>query len=119
KRRSVTDTGAGRSARGRAEEAWEDVRVLPLRRRGPRVLLLQPARVPRGAGGGWLGEGLRVLREAPFVRSARCARTSRRQRRSPAARRAAKAGAASMRRRSATTTRRTHGSSTPCDSTSG
>ena len=45
----------------------KDVRVPPLRRRRPRLLLLRPARLPAGAGHGRLEEGLRVLREDPAL----------------------------------------------------
>src|SRR5262249_43985184 len=64
-RRSVADTGSGRSARGGAQEAWQAVRVPSLRRRWPRVLLLPPPGVSRGASVGRMGEDLRVLRQEP------------------------------------------------------
>ena len=49
----------GRPARGRAEEARQGVRVPPLRRRRPRLLLLRPPGLPAAAGDGRLGQGLR------------------------------------------------------------
>src|SRR5205814_6727616 len=64
-RRQVADAGAGRPARGRAKEARQDVRVPPLRRRWPRLLLLRPPGLSRRAGDGRLGQGLRLLRKAP------------------------------------------------------
>ena len=58
--------GAGEPARGGAEEARQDLRVPPLRRRGPRLLVLPQAQLPPGAGDGRLGQGHRVLQQAPW-----------------------------------------------------
>ena len=52
-------------ARGRAQEARQELRVPPLRRRRPRLLLLAPAALPARAGDGWLEQGVRLLRQAP------------------------------------------------------
>ena len=60
-RGQVADAGAGRPARGGAQEARQELRIPPLRRRRPRLLLLRPRGVPSGAGGGRLEEGLCVL----------------------------------------------------------
>ena len=51
--------GPGRPARGGAEGARQDLRVPPLRRRRPRLLLLRPPGLPAAAGDGRLGQGLR------------------------------------------------------------
>src|SRR5262249_38600826 len=47
-RRQGADAGAGESARSGAEEARQELRVPPLRRRRPRLLLLRPGGVPAG-----------------------------------------------------------------------
>ena len=54
------DPGAGRPARGRAEEVRQELRVPPLRRRRARLLLLRPAGLPHRAGARRLAEGVGV-----------------------------------------------------------
>ena len=62
-RRPRAEPRAGEPARGRAQEARQDLRVPPLRRRRPRLLLLAPAALPARAGDGWLEQDLRLLRQ--------------------------------------------------------
>jgi hypothetical protein len=55
--------GTGRCARAGAEAAGQDVRLSPLRRGGPRLLILRPTgRLPRRAGARRLAESLGLLR---------------------------------------------------------
>ena len=56
---------AGEPARGGAEEARQELRVPPLRRRGPRLLLLPHPSLPPRAGRGRLAENLGLPREDP------------------------------------------------------
>src|SRR5271154_5918289 len=58
------EPGAGEPARGRAQEAQQELRVPPLRRCGPRLLLLASAALSTRAGDGWLEQGIRLLRQA-------------------------------------------------------
>ena len=60
-RRPGPDAGAGGPARRGAEEARQDLRVPPLRRRRPRLLVLPSPQLPARAGNGLLGEGGRIL----------------------------------------------------------
>src|SRR6266851_3840628 len=53
-RRPRAEPGTGEPARGRAQEARQDARVLPLRWCRPRHLLLAPATLPARAGNGCL-----------------------------------------------------------------
>ena len=55
------DGGGGGRPGGRAEGEGEGLRVPPLRRRGPRHLVLRPAHVPPGAGHGLLEQGPGLL----------------------------------------------------------
>src|SRR5262249_60928318 len=66
-RGSRTQPGGGQPARGRAQEARQELRVPPLRRRRPRLLLLAPAALPGRPGDGRLEQGVGLLRQAPEV----------------------------------------------------
>ena len=65
---------AGRPAGGGAQEARQAVRVPPLRRGRPRLLLLRPRGVPAGAGRRRLEEGVRLLRANASVGAAEASR---------------------------------------------
>src|SRR4030081_1815539 len=64
RRRSRPEPRAGEPARGRAQEARQDSRFLPLGGCRPRHLLLAPATLPARAGNGWLEQSVRLLRQA-------------------------------------------------------
>ena len=64
-RRPVPQPRAGRRAGGGAEGGRQDVRVPPLRRRRPRVLLGGPAGLPTRGRGRRLAADLRVVRPLP------------------------------------------------------
>src|SRR5262249_49040013 len=66
-RGQVADAGAGEPARGGAEEARQELRVPPLRRRRPRLLLLRPGGVPAGASRLRLEKALRLHRPDPAL----------------------------------------------------
>ena len=64
-RRPVPQPRAGGRARGGAEGGGQDLRVPPLRRRGPRVLLGRPPGLPARGRGRRLAADLRVVRPLP------------------------------------------------------
>src|ERR1700722_4193681 len=76
-RRPRAESRAGEPARGRAQEARQDVRFPPLRWRRPWLLLLAPAALSARAGDGWVEQDIRLFRQASGEVGGRtCARPS-------------------------------------------